>query len=198
MSVNYDKLDALLRMYFDSSTTQGEKNNAYSIYKKLCVKYHVDADEYLKTFQNKQHDNTFSRSSNKSSESTYRNDYYDYYDIFSKFWKARQETENYERDTRDYQQPNDYYEFTFTAPIYEVKYHNGKRVVFINAEVIINGKRTIQNFCLYSNTFNPDQMFDSKSIYTVWTGKTKYFRDHYSIKRMWVVNNYGYKVKIPI
>lgn len=38
MSNVHDKLDSLLRMYFNEGSTQGEKDNALSLFKKIYTR----------------------------------------------------------------------------------------------------------------------------------------------------------------
>ena len=46
-----DKLDALLRVFYSESTTQGEKDNALSLFKKRCIKEGIDPDSYMNRFK---------------------------------------------------------------------------------------------------------------------------------------------------
>lgn len=47
MSNVTDRLDSLLSMYYSNSTTDGEKTNALSLFKKHCIKNNIDPDVYM-------------------------------------------------------------------------------------------------------------------------------------------------------
>lgn len=93
-------------------------------------------------------------------------------------------------------------EFEMKEPLWEVKIHNQKRVILLNTMVRSWGTQNrwgTQNFCIYSDTFDPEQWFKNKeSIYFIRSGKVQYFRDHYIMEKMWGIDINGVAFEIPL
>lgn len=227
-----DKLDALLRMYYNSATTEGEKNNANSLFEKICKKHNIDADEYRRqSLANPDNSNIRSRARKEPS----------FDDMWAEFfWRAAKEAAR--NATRDRDRANAYrrryeeaerrqkqkeeerrraeekakqarsqswgnnrwgsLEFEMKEPLWEIKWHNHKRVILLNTLVRAKGTMNrwgTQNFCIYSETFDPEQWFKNKeSIYIIHSGKVQYFRDHYVVEKLWVVDSAGFEIEIPL
>lgn len=249
-----EKLDSLLRMYYNSASTEGEKKNALSLFQKICSKNGGNPDEYMKTSRANPANEAGSRGrSRPSSSSGSGSPFGDDFDIFWEIFRRanpgarRQQYQQQQSQQQSQQQRNkkddayDAYEyakagfnqkresteqrrkreaeeerkrreaeeakrpkwnqgkwgtleFEMKEPMYEIKIHNGKRVILLNTLVRGVGTQNrwgTQNFCIYSETFNPD-MFTKDAIYEVRCGKVQYFHDHYIVKEIIVKDDNGF------
>ena len=260
-----DKLDALLRMYYNSATTQGEKDNAMSLFQKICTKNNVDSTEYQKTSSgNPINEQTRRGRFNSSSRSNARPQNNSNDDDFENFWRdvrngfgfggfggftnnkkkqddaneyrrRYQEQEEQRRKTREKEEADrkaradgqrrererqyeearrqqdqskrwgtnqwGTLEFEMKEPLWEEKYHNSKRVILVQTLVRAKGTQNkwgTQNFCIYSENFDPKDIFNKTDIYIVNSGKVQYFRDHYVMERLWVLDKNGFECEIKI
>jgi hypothetical protein len=268
-----DKLDALLRMYYNSATTQGEKNNAKTLFERICKKHDIDPDTYRNNSRaNPANENTRTSGSRRNNSSSSSNsggmDFNDFWETvmrgFGGAYKHRpdsdansyrQQTYNREkqeeaqRKADEAKRRDDYrrrteearrrdeerqraeeqarreynerrygswsnnkwgtFEFEIKEVLWEVKYHNQKRVIFLNT--MSRGKGTknkwgTQNYVIYSETFDPEQWFtlkpngsnEQERIFVIETGKVTYFRDHYVIQKLSIIDSAGFEVDIPI
>jgi len=251
-----DKLDSLLRMYFNSATTDGEKSNALQLFKKISIKNGIDPDEYIKTSAgnpvnkrsgrfNRPNSRTGSRPNSHTSsrpnsgfdandfwDSVFRNarqkqqrddanNYRRKYEQAEKQERERKEREaearrrEEERKRQEAKRQQDQtrrwgtLEFEMKEPLWEVKFHKEKRVILLNT--MVRGKGTqnrwgTQNFCIYSDTFDPEKWFTLKAkdsttadkIYIVQSGKVQYFRDHYIMEKLFIIDSAGFEVEIPL
>lgn len=248
----FEKLDSLLRMYFNSATTDGEKSNALQLFKKISVKNGVNPDEYIKKSPGNpvnerrgRFNRPNSRSNSRQSSGFDADDFWD--EIFrnvrqkqqrddandyrrkyeqaekqERERKAREEGKRREeeRQRQEAKRQQDQtrrwgtnswgtLEFEMKEPLWEVKFHNEKRVILLNT--MVRGKGTqnrwgTQNFCIYSDTFNPEKWFTLKAkdstsadpIYIVQSGKVQYFRDHYIMEKLFIIDSEGFEVEIPL
>ncbi len=225
-----DKLDALLRMYYNSATTEGEKNNANSLFEKICKKHNIDADEYRRNSPINPENKTSGRSGYKDPSfdfddlwefftrvareaakrdrdraDAYRRRYTDYENIRRQQEERKRQAEEKARKASSQSWANNRWgslEFEMKEPLWEIKWHNHKRVILLNT--LVRSKGTMnrwgtQNFCIYSETFDPEQWFKNKeSIYIIHSGKVQYFRDHYVVEKLWVVDSAGFEIEIPL
>jgi hypothetical protein len=146
-----------------------------------------------------------------------------FYSSAGSYWQASYSQEARDRDRAEqdrkdaedrkrwenqkkYRQRNDRNRFNnkiFEAkePMSEVKIHNGKRVIlmsFLSREFGTDNRFGILNFCIYSETFNPEDFkkFTNDVKFKIECANVQYFRDHHLVKQLWLLDKYGYEVQI--
>lgn len=205
-----NKLDALLRMYHSKSTTDGEKNNALALFKKLCSKHNINPEQYMKNknIPKASHNSStdadifwqvFYEYMNNAKKDDETKKAYEYRKRYSPFTEQKQEPKKEENRWNNNKWGT--LEFEMKEPLFEVKNVNGKRVILINSLVRSNGAQDrwgTQNFCIYSEAFEPDESFSKDSIFMVKCSKVQYFRDHYLIKELYIVDEDGFEHEIDI
>lgn len=217
-----EKLDNLLRMYYNNASTAGEKSNAMSLFEKLCKKNDVDHTSYiLKSRANPINEKKQVNSRNKKWSPNQSNkktaDWANWDDFWNNFHKEddskqynpyedekkrkEEETQREEQKRKDDEKQRNTWkanqhgqrEFEMRAPIWEVRIHNGKRVILLWTEVRSKGTQNrwgTENYCIYSDNFNPEKCFSNKEeIFIIVSGKVQYFRDHYIVKKLYRLEN---------
>lgn len=209
MSNVHDKLDSLLRMYFNEGSTQGEKDNALSLFKKRCSKEGIDSDEYITRFKN---GNTNQRTRSKSytnnhdncnygfgfGNRAYRNNYRQ-----NNTYKEQVNPDDHSKYVR-----NDHFYFKIKEVIAKVDIKNDKVVVFLSTLCKEQGSERwgLRNFVIYPKSTNAkyvkkhlvEKYFTQKNgkEFVIHTGKNKHFHDHLVIQKLWEIHNDGTESKI--
>ena len=146
-----NKLDALLRVFYSESTTQGEKDNALSLFKKRCIKEGIDPDSYMHRFKHAV-DSDFNFE-----------DFFGFDDIFSQF--TRNYHTAYQQRSKPKIDPNinpedhskylkkDHLYFSIKDIIASVQVLNGQDVIFLST--LCRAKNStrwgLKNFIIYPN-----------------------------------------------
>ena len=146
-----DKLDALLRVFYSESTTQGEKDNALSLFKKRCIKEGIDPDSYMHRFKHVV-DSDFNFE-----------DFFGFDDIFSQF--TRNYHTAYQQRSKPKIDPNinpedhskylkkEHLYFSIKDIIASVQVLNGQDVIFLST--LCRAKNStrwgLKNFIIYPN-----------------------------------------------
>lgn len=220
MSNVHDKLNSLLRMYFNEGSTQGEKDNALSLFKKRCLKEGINSDEYITRFKN---GNTNQRTRSKSytnnhNDCNYGFDFEDIFgfgfeDIFDRAYRNNYRQNNTHKeqvnpDDHSKYVRNDHFYFKIKEVIATVDIKNDKVVVFLSTLCKEQGSERwgLRNFVIYPKSTNAEYVkkhlvekyFTQKNgkEFVIHTGKNKYFHDHLVIQKIWEKNLDGTESKI--
>lgn len=216
MSNVHDKLDSLLRMYFNEGSTQGEKDNALSLFKKKCKKEGIDSDEYLRRFKNGNTNQRTTRSksyTNNYDDCTYGFDFNDIFGFGNRAYRNKYRQNNTHKkqvNPDDYSKyvRNDHFYFKIKEVIASVDIKNDKVVVFLSTLCKEQGSERwgLRNFVIYPKSTNAEYVkkhlvekyFTQKNgkEFVIHTGKKKYFHDHLVIQKLWEIHNDGTESKI--
>jgi hypothetical protein len=180
----YEKLDKLLNLYFHPTASPGEKQSALAVYRKMCSVNNINADEYMKTCRYNPNKSSSSRTQKRSSGgSTHRPNYtwedegFNYSkfeeDFYNSFFTGRNRYREYKSNQSKQQQSTNTnrgkqkLEFECKEVRFEVKIHNGKRVILMSTlarEFGTDKRFGIQNFCMYSDEFTPGDYFKDDAM----------------------------------
>lgn len=221
-----EKLQKLKNLYVNNAAAQGEKDNAYKIMSKLCTKYSINTDDFIKNgFTGNKKQNTRQKTNqNKSAKDNFRDgfrnsSFYDEHDRGPEsFWEGfesarraqnnRKKTYDDSYDTYNYRKA---YEEKLTG-IYEIKgvifeevrtkgtYDIGYKVYTLSRQDLGRDRWGTQNFVYYPiGRFDPNEFFNKDTmdrIFRVKCTDKKYYGDHILIKEIYKVNPNGTETKI--
>ena len=196
-----NKLDALLRVFYSESTTQGEKDNALSLFKKRCIKEGIDPDSYMNRFKHAV-DSDFNFE-----------DFFGFDDIFSQF--TRNYHTAYQQRSKPKIDPNinpeDYSKYLKKEHLYfsikdiiaSVQVLNGQDVIFLST--LCRAKNStrwgLKNFIIYPNC-NSSKIVEkyfkrnNGKEFKIHTNKEYCYYDHLVIQKLWEIHNDGTESKI--
>lgn len=175
--MSHNKLDSLLRMYYNKSSTRGEKDNALSLFNKLCKKENIDPDKYMIDF-NKPRSSWFFVSSAPCTPPT----------------QSIKDSDNIEFDRKW---------FKIKEIIAEPIIERGQTIIYLST---LCRKRTshkwgLKSFILYPST-NAEELInkyfkrDNNKLFIIHADSFPAYRGQLVIRKLWIVNEYDTETQI--
>lgn len=219
-------LDLLLRMYYNNGTTQGEKDNALSLFIKKCTTMNIDSMEYRRKFceENNIHDSSVPPRSKPNNHGfgsfsfdinddmanfinhIYENICNNTYTAYgnSHYGRTRNKNNNEYTDKDRYEQDKNGAPCfgEFKEPIID-SLRGGKSEVLIFSSLFnVNGRWGLKNFCIYyhgvSSRFTIERAFKIYKSFTFTSSGKSYFGDCMIINNLYGIDENGQYHKISI